>query len=68
MFVGEDLGLQEVELGLCEGSNSLCEGLIFSECFVFEDVIVEALKLVVVGDVVSQYFLSTLGREGMYLY
>lgn len=60
MLIGEDLGLEEVELGLCEGADPLREGLILSHRPAFQDVIIEGLKLIAVGEIVPEDLFAAL--------
>jgi len=47
-------------LRLAQRANSLCKGLILAQCLVFQDVIVEALEFIAVGDVVVEHFFGGL--------
>jgi hypothetical protein len=60
MLVCQDLGLQEVELGLRERADLLREGLILAHCPAFQDVVIEGLKLIAVGQIVPQYLFAAL--------
>jgi hypothetical protein len=60
VLVGQDLGLQEVELGLRERTDLLRQGLILSHRPAFQDVIIERLKLIAVGQIVPEHLFAAL--------
>ncbi len=60
VLVGQNLGLQEVELGLRERTDPLRQGLILSHRPAFQDVIIQRLKLIAVGQIVPQHLFAAL--------
>ena len=60
VLVGQDLGLQQVELRLCERTDSLREGFFVTDAPVLQNLVIECLELITVSDIVPEHLFRTL--------
>lgn len=60
MLVRQYLRLQKIELRLREWAYLLREGLILSHGLAFQDVVIQRLKLIAVGQVVPEHLFAAL--------
>ena len=60
MLVRQYLRLQKIELRLRERADLLREGLILGHGLAFQDVVVQRLKLIAVGQVVPEHLFAAL--------